>query len=64
MTHSGNIDLNGKFERLGSKHNLLIGVDSFHATTEAASKSGPAASIDIFAPYMDSSPIASQDCQK
>jgi iron complex outermembrane receptor protein len=50
MTHSGNIDLNGKFKLLGSKHNLLIGVDGFHAITEAASASGEAPSIDIFSP--------------
>lgn len=50
MTHSGNIDLNGKFELLGSKHNLLIGVDGFHAITESAARSGPAAAIDIFNP--------------
>lgn len=50
MTHSGNVDLNGKFDIYGSKHNLLIGFDGFHATTESASISGPAASIDIFNP--------------
>ncbi|MBD9359782.1 TonB-dependent siderophore receptor [Methylomonas fluvii] len=49
-THSGNIDLNGKFELLGSKHNLLVGVDGFHATTEAPSANGSAASIDIYNP--------------
>lgn len=50
MTHSGNIDLNGKFELFGTKHNLLIGADGFHATTESAAISGPAPSIDIFNP--------------
>ncbi|WP_446808982.1 TonB-dependent siderophore receptor [Methylomonas sp. 2BW1-5-20] len=50
MTHSGNIDLNGKFELLGSRHDLLIGVDGFHAITESAARSGPAAAIDIFNP--------------
>lgn len=50
MTHSGNIDLNGKFDILGSKHNLLIGVDGFHSTTEAPSANGAAPSIDIYDP--------------
>ncbi|WGS87482.1 TonB-dependent siderophore receptor [Methylomonas sp. UP202] len=50
MTHSGNIDLNGKFEILGSRHNLLIGVDGFHTTTESNSARAAVAGIDIFAP--------------
>ncbi|OAI02814.1 TonB-dependent siderophore receptor [Methylomonas methanica] len=50
MTHSGNIDLNGKFEFLGSKHNLLIGVDGFYATTESHDADGPAPAIDIYNP--------------
>ncbi|AMK76721.1 TonB-dependent receptor [Methylomonas methanica] len=50
MAHSGNIDLNGKFELLGSKHNLLIGVDSFHATTEAHDANADAPAIDLYEP--------------
>jgi iron complex outermembrane receptor protein len=50
MTHSGNLDLNGKFELLGSKHNLLIGIDGFLATTEAHDAEDTAPSIDIFNP--------------
>ncbi|MCQ8130420.1 TonB-dependent siderophore receptor [Methylomonas rivi] len=50
MTHSGNIDLNGKFELLGSQHNLLIGVDGFHATTESHDADNPAPAIDIYNP--------------
>jgi iron complex outermembrane recepter protein len=50
MTHSGNLDLNGKFELFGTKHNLLIGVDGFLATTEAHDAEAAAPSIDIFNP--------------
>lgn len=50
MTHSGNLDLNGKFELFGTKHNLLIGVDGFLATTEAHDAQTEAPSIDIFNP--------------
>ncbi|WP_232422384.1 TonB-dependent siderophore receptor [Methylosarcina fibrata] len=50
MTHSGNLDLNGKFDLLGSRHNLLIGFDGFLASTESPSASEAAPSIDIFNP--------------
>lgn len=50
QTHSTNLDLNGKFEFFGTKHNLLIGVDGFHATTDASNRSGDAPPIDIFNP--------------
>ncbi|NOS75065.1 MAG: TonB-dependent receptor [Methyloglobulus sp.] len=50
QTHSTNLDLNGKFEFFGSKHNLLIGVDGFYATTEAHDADAPAPDIDIFNP--------------
>jgi iron complex outermembrane recepter protein len=50
MTHSTNLDLNGKFEVLGTKHNLLVGVDGFLATTEAYDAQATIPSIDIFNP--------------
>lgn len=50
MTHSGNLNLNGNFDLFGSKHNLLIGVDGFLATTEAHAAENEAPSIDIFNP--------------
>lgn len=53
MTHSTNLDLNGKFEVLGTKHNLLIGVDGFLATTESYDAQAQISSIDIFNPVYE-----------
>ncbi|TPQ25675.1 TonB-dependent siderophore receptor [Methylomonas koyamae] len=50
VSHSGNIDLNGKFEVLGSKHNLLVGFDGFHSLTRSHDSDAPTAPIDIYAP--------------
>jgi iron complex outermembrane recepter protein len=50
QTHSTNFDVNGKFELLGTKHNLLIGADGFQANTDASNRSGDAPAIDIFNP--------------
>ena len=49
-TQATNLDLTGKFNLLGAKHSVLIGVDAFHATTEARQLFTAAPTIDIFNP--------------
>ncbi len=53
-TYATSLDLNGKFDLLGFKHNLLLGVDYFDEDTKQSLYSGlaPAAyrTIDMFAP--------------
>ncbi len=50
-TNATNLDLNGKFELFGAKHDLLIGVDEFRAQTASSPQlftAGP--TINIFNP--------------
>lgn len=49
-TQSTNLDLNGKFDGFGAKHNVLIGVDAFYAETVARQLFGIAPTLDIFNP--------------
>lgn len=50
-TKATNLDLNGKFELFGAKHNLLIGVDEFRAQTVTSPRFfGAGPTINIFNP--------------
>lgn len=49
-TRSMNLDLDGKFELFGARHNVLIGVDTFRAETLADQFFGAGPTINIFNP--------------
>lgn len=49
-TQVASLDINGHFELLGTRHNLLIGVDDFRSETRSPSNFSPAPSIDIYNP--------------
>ena len=52
-TETTSLDLNGHFDWLGTKHNVLVGVDSFWAETRAHQLFTAAPTIDIYNPVYD-----------